>query len=564
MNTLVLLAVALLVFAMGLRFYAKFLTSAVFASSPTHAAETVPGATLTRTGLVVALGHQSAAVVGATTVIGAGIAVLWGWAPAFLWIVVGSTVGAGLLALGGLWLGERGHPAQIIGERGARLLYALLALLLVLLTPLLASAIGHLLAAYPGAVWPFLLHFVLALALARRLRATPWRWGGAALAAAGLLAVAVAAGARLPVEVNGAVGLSLGHSAELTIGAHWVWSGLALVAAYAAIRRSPAALEQPRGALMLLLLGIGLTLLIAALVAVRPEVAAPPRRLAADVPAVLPLLFITVSGGAIAGLHALLNAESLAHGDRPLACRLAYGSALTDGALALVVLLVAAVGFASAEAWAAAYPAWPTDIALHVWLTGFVHNAAHTAGMLGVDYAWTSSFFAFVLAGLALTALETGLRVLQHVSAELSVLVRPLGPLPWARETVAVAAIGALALGGEPLYASLDLWTVLGATNHLFAAGVLVLLATALAQRSRPLWPAAVPALLLLAAALWGLLDRLLLWTVTGRWLLFTLGVVSLALGAWLGIETLRALLTAIRAARVGDGENRSRGSLDS
>ena len=563
MNALVLLAIALLVFAMGLRFYAKFLASAVFASSSPHATKPVSGATLTRTGLVVALGHQSAAVVGATTVIGAGIAVLWGWAPAFLWIVVGSVVGAGVLALGGLWLGERGHPAQIIGERGARLLYALLAMLLVLLAPLLASAIGHLLATYPGAVWPFLLHFVLALALARRLRASPKRWGGAALAAAGLLAVAVAAGARLPLEVSGAVGLSLGPAAERTIGAHWIWSGLALIAAYAAIRRSPAALEQPRGALMLLLLGIGLTLLIAALVAVRPEVAAPPRRLDADVPAALPLLFITISGGAVAGLHALLNADGLAHGDRSLACRLAYGSALTDGALALVVLLVATVSFASAEAWTTAYPAWPTDIALHVWLTGFVHNAAHTAGMVGVDYAWSSSFFAFVLAGLALTALETALRVLQHVCADLSVLVRPLGTAPWARETVAVAAIGALALGGEPLYASLDLWTVLGGTNHLFAAGVLLVLATALAQRSRPLWPAAVPAVLLLAAALWGLLDRLLLWTVTGRWLLFATGAVSLALGVWLGIEALRALLTAIKAAPAAGGEDQSRGSLD-
>ncbi len=562
MNTLVLLAIALLVFAMGLRFYAKFLASAVFASS-THATETVHGGTLTRTGLVVAFGHQSASVVGVTTVIGAGIAMLWGWAPAFLWIVVGSTVGAGLLALGGLWLGERGHPAQIVGKRGAGLLYALLALLLVLLAPLLASAIGHLLAAYPGAVWPFLLHFVLALALARRLTATPRRWGGAALAAAVLLVVAAAAGARLPIEVSGAVNLSLGHATELTIGAHWIWSGLALVAAYATIRRSPAALERPRGALMLLLLGLALTLLIAALVAVRPELAAPPRRLDADVPAVLPLLLITVSGGAVAGLHALLSADGLAEGDRSLACRLAYGSALTDGTLALVVLLVAAVGFVSTEAWTAAYPAWPTDIALHAWLTGFVHNAARTAGMLGVDYAWTSSFFAFVLAGLALTALETALRVLQHVCAELSVPARPLGPAPWARETVAVAAIGALALGGEPLYASLDLWTVLGSTNHLFAAGLMLLLATALARRSRPLWPAAVPAVLLLAAALWGLLDRMLLWTVTGRWLLFVVGAVSLALGVWLAIEALRALLTAIKAAPAAGGEDRSRGSLD-
>jgi carbon starvation protein len=52
-------------------------------------------------------GHHFTAVAGAAPIIGPAIAVVWGWLPAFLWVVGGTVFFAGVHDFGAIWASVR-------------------------------------------------------------------------------------------------------------------------------------------------------------------------------------------------------------------------------------------------------------------------------------------------------------------------------------------------------------------------------------------------------------------------------------------------------------------------
>jgi carbon starvation protein len=98
MNSLVLLMIAVVVFAFGYRFYSKLLGLGVFrlgkdysTPSPDRPAEAAPSAF----GRHLIFGHHVASLAAGAAVTGCITSLIWGWVPAFLWAVVGTVVAAG-------------------------------------------------------------------------------------------------------------------------------------------------------------------------------------------------------------------------------------------------------------------------------------------------------------------------------------------------------------------------------------------------------------------------------------------------------------------------------------
>ncbi len=60
-------------------------------------------------------GHHFTAVAGAAPIIGPGIAVIWGWLPAFLWVVFGTMFFAGVHDFGAVWASVR-NKAKSVGS----------------------------------------------------------------------------------------------------------------------------------------------------------------------------------------------------------------------------------------------------------------------------------------------------------------------------------------------------------------------------------------------------------------------------------------------------------------
>jgi len=110
MNSLVLLIICVVVFVLGYRFYSRLLALDVFrldVNYSTPAQSLADDKDIVVSNRQVILGHHVAIIAGPTTIVGSAVAVIWGWIPAVLWVLVGTTVAAGVYGLGSFWLAVR-------------------------------------------------------------------------------------------------------------------------------------------------------------------------------------------------------------------------------------------------------------------------------------------------------------------------------------------------------------------------------------------------------------------------------------------------------------------------
>jgi len=110
MSSLVLLIICVVVFVLGYRFYSRLLALGVFrldVNYSTPAQSLADDKDIVASNRQVILGHHVAIIAGPTTIVGSAVAVIWGWIPAVLWVLVGTTVAAGVYGLGSFWLAVR-------------------------------------------------------------------------------------------------------------------------------------------------------------------------------------------------------------------------------------------------------------------------------------------------------------------------------------------------------------------------------------------------------------------------------------------------------------------------
>ena len=62
----------------------------------------------------VLFGHHFTSVAGAAPIVGPAIAVIWGWLPAFLWVVLGTVFAGAVHDFAALWISTR-HKGNSIG-----------------------------------------------------------------------------------------------------------------------------------------------------------------------------------------------------------------------------------------------------------------------------------------------------------------------------------------------------------------------------------------------------------------------------------------------------------------
>ena len=358
MNALILLGIVLLVFIMGYRFYTKFLVLGVFRTEndvPTPARQHGDTLDFSPCNRWLLLGHNAAANIGILSITGIGVAIVWGWIPAFLWVVVGTLVAGGTYALGALWASLRqggnslaGIVFDMAGAWAALPLFFLGAFILVFLTALTCVLLGQLLQAHPEAAWVFLsMIFIPPLirrSLSSRSVAGKLMWVFAAVA---LLAAGTILGQEYPLRFSGTSTLDINGIGVFRIAQETPWVAIALALAYHSIRAPVSAIARPRGVLVAVLLVTLMLLTGAGLLLAAPSITAPDFNIDAGLPNVFPLLFLVVSGGAISGVYALIvtgttvrQVEQSQH-----APTISYGSVMLDGVLAALLVVVLSAGF---------------------------------------------------------------------------------------------------------------------------------------------------------------------------------------------------------------------------
>ena len=547
-------AICLTAFGLAYRFYSRFLADRLFELNPDRP---TPAVTLrddvdyVPANRYVLFGHQYASITGLSPMLGPAIAVIWGWVPAMLWVVLGAIfVGAvhdfGALAVSirarGMSLGK--VTENLVGPRAKTLFHLVIFFLIALAMGVFVHIIAVLFSAdfYPEAVLPS-----SGLVLTAMLMGTAvhiGRWSVRRLTGIGFVVVVVclAVGLRYPV-----LGPTLSQ---------WKW--LLLAYAFAASVLPVWLLLQPRDYLNSLLLYLGVGAMYLGFVATNPSFVAPAIDFSpAGAPAMFPFVFVVIACGAASGFHALVSsgtsAKQLAsEGDARL---VGYGAMIGEAVLGLMAVLACTAGFVSRDAWLERYISWQAADGLGNNIAAFVSGTTHFLQTLGIPEAVAGTFVAVVVVSFALTSLDSATRLLRYNVSEMGdTLQVDLLANRVVASGVAVIAIWFFAfvqVDGE--FAGLVLWQLFGTTNQLLAGLALLAITLYLLRRGKPLVYTGVPMAFMLVSTLTAMAGNLIDFWDGRQWLLFGTGLTVFTLAVWLTIEAALAV-RRFRSVPVLDG----------
>ncbi len=560
MAALVTVAV-LVLFGLGYRFYAPWIGRRVFGDdeaiqTPAHAQE--DGRDFVPTDPHVLFGHHFTSIAGAAPIVGPCVAAYWGWLPALIWVVIGTLFMGAVHDFGALVMSvkERGRSiADLAGgvlSQRARVMFLCFVLVLVwLVLAVFAMVIAGLFVQEPSAVLPVNIEIAIAIAVGWLLYKRKTKPLVPSLVALALLYVFVWLGALAPLDVR-ALGLTAPQARQAWIAALFVYSAVAsLLPVWL--------LLQPRDYINSHQLLVGLGLLFAGLFVAHPSFDAPAIRADTEgAPPMFPLLFVTVACGAISGFHGLVSSgttskqlSSLKH-----ARMVGYGAMLGEGSLALASTMAAVAGIglvAGCElpgdrivpdlSWGVYYDSWAHAGGYKV--LAFVYGGAAFLGSLGIDEGLGRTLMTVLVISFAATTLDTATRIQRLIVGEIGDTLR-LPPLknPYVGTLIAVVPAALLAYvdvtdpgSGQVREAGWVLWPIFGASNQLLAALTLMVLALYFAAKKRPVLPLVIPMLFVTAVAVLAIVTKLEAFVAAENWPLASVSVLMLALAVWMMLE---------------------------
>lgn len=553
MSPIVAAACCLGVYLLGYRFYAKHIAQNLFEldgarETPAHALE--DGQDYVPCKRYVLFGHHFASIAGLAPMLGPAIAVMWGWVPAMIWIVLGTIFIGAVHDFSALAVSLRakgksiGKVAEsIIGHRAKSLFHAIIIFLIALAMGVFVQVVSQLFSAnfYPEAVFPSVSLMVLAVIMGVLFYKKGVPLGRLTVVSFALTLIAVYLGRVLPAP-------------DLAVP---TWSYLLLGYAFLASVLPVWLLLQPRDFLNSLLLYLGLGAMLTGFVILRPSFVAP----AFDAhppgaPPFYPFVFIVIACGAISGFHALVSSGTTAKqlDKEEDAVFIGFGAMVGESVLGLAAVLACTAGFASAAAWRDHYSNWESADGLASNLNAFVSGSGTFLAALGIDPALGKSFIALVAVSFALTTLDSATRLLRYNIEEVAETIKmPVLANRYVATALSVGAIGFFALlqvDGRP--AGVVLWAVFGTTNQVMAGLTLLTVTLYLYFRKKNYLYTGIPMVFMLITTLVAMIINVVKFFTEGSYLLLAVGGSVLFLAIWLVFEGV-VRFTQGRAKAIAD-----------
>jgi carbon starvation protein len=551
MSAIYLMLLGLSAMALGYFVYAKFICKKIFQLDPnfrTPAHQLQDGIDYVPTNKYVLWGHHFTSVAGAAPIIGPAIAVIWGWVPAFLWVVFGTIFFAGVHDAGAIWASSRNKAksigaltGDIVGNRARSIFMIVIFLVLLMVNAVFAVVIARQLINFPSATIPVWGAIIVALIIGQLIyRKTVSLLLLTVLGVAALYGM-IYLGPMLPLSLPQMLG-------PLSDNQSWI----ILLFVYAAIASLLPVwmLLQPRDYINGIQLFIGLILLYSAVLLSGPEVVAPAfnHDVPAGTPALIPLLFVTIACGAISGFHGLVSSGTTSKqlDKEPDIRFVGYFGAVGEGALALAAIIAATAGFASLADWQAVYSSFGQG-----GVSAFINGGANIlqAGV-GLDTVLSQTLLTVMVVLFAGTTMDTGLRLQRYIFQEWGVIYH----INWMQKAPAATllAVGScllLAFGaGGDGSGGLLIWPLFGTTNQLLAGLTLLVITVMLVKLRRPMWYTLAPLVFLLVMTTFGLILQLKTFYHKADWFLFGLDLVVLVAAVLVSLECGSALTRQIRA----------------
>jgi len=495
-------------------------------------------------------GHHFTSGAGAAPIIGPAIAVIWGWVPAFLWVIFGTIFFAGVHDAGAIWASNRKKAKSIgaltgdvVGTRARTLFMIVIFLVLLMVNAVFATAISGLLINFPSSVVPVWGAIFVALIIGQIIFR---KWMGlGAISILGVIALyaLIYAGPSFPIELPETV---MGVSDN----AQWIL----ILFFYAAIASLLPVwvLLQPRYYINGLQLFIGLILLYAAVLISGPELVAPAINYDTPegTPSMLPLLFVTIACGAISGFHGLVASGTTSKQiDKETDIRfVGYFGAIGEGSLSLATIIAATAGFATLADWQAVYSSFGQG-----GVAAFVNGGANIlSNGIGFDVELSQTILTVMAVLFAGTTMDTGLRLQRYIFQEWGEIYNlkwMTKALPATLLSVGTCLLLAFGAGGADGSGGLLIWPLFGTTNQLLAGLTLLVITVMLVQRGRPMYVTLLPLLFLLFMTIFALIIQLQSFYAKADWFLFGLDLVVLIAAIWIALEA-GATLKRVRSEK--------------
>ena len=596
METFLIALLAGIGFIVAYHTYGRWLGSKIFRLSadtvcPSERLE--DGVDYVPTSKSVVFGHHFTSIAGTGPIVGPAIAIMWGWVPALLWVVFGSIFIGAVHDFGALVVSLRNN-GQTVGDIAGRLLNKRVRLLflftLFMALTVVLAIFGLVIAAvfkqYPAAIFPCAVQIPIAVVIGVLLHRK-----GVGLFIPSLVALAV----MYLTVILGDRGFLAEVNAALAAWPIWTWVVVLLGYSYVASVLPVWTLLQPRDYINSLQLISALALIVFGLFAAAVggytpdggakqslEFVAPAFQMHPEgAPMIFPFLFITIACGAVSGFHCLVSSgtSSKQLKSESDARFVGYGSMLTEGFLATLVILACGAGLGlglmkdgalhtGEAAWSAQYTSWAAAGSLGAKVGAFVQGSANFLQALGLPAAVAIALMGVLVASFAGTTLDTACRLQRYVVQELAAtLGGKLGEkevssaVPFVLlqnkhgatifAVVIATAMAAIPQGGAEWSLAnagkggLTLWPLFGATNQLLAGLSFMVITFYLWRRGRAIWFLAIPMIFMLVMPMWAMLHQLFVspgWLKAGQinYLLGGIGLATIALEVWMIIEALK------------------------
>ncbi len=503
-------------------------------SQPTPSNTVNDGKDFVPTHPLVLFGHHFSSIAGAGPIIGPILAfALFGWLPALIWILVGVVFMGAVHDYTSLMASVRSKGVSIVEiaegavSRTARNIFAIFVwLALILVQAVFADLTAKTMVEQPEIVLPTLGVIVIATVFGFFIYRK-----GANLVLGTILALAALFGAIL-----------LGNAYPIPASYH-TWLVVIMIYCFIAATIPVWVLLQPRDYLSNYLLFAGMSLGFIGIAVTNPTINAPAFISFDSVNGPLfPILFITVACGAVSGFHSLVASGTSAKQLRRErdGQRIAFGGMLTEGALALLVVMMVS----SLLVWNSGTGA-VSAFDFHALLgksANIVFGTALGRGVesIGIPLAIGTAFGILMLNAFILTTLDTTVRLTRYIMQE-TVGAKYGGVFNNRHFAAGISVLLAFVLCLGNGYKAL--WPVFGASNQLIAA-LALFVATAYwfghhGKRRYMLIPGVFMLVVTEAALAY---QCFWLYIPKNEWLLASISLVLMVLGAVVAFEVYRRI----------------------